>query len=38
MNLWNTKRKNKSSRSGGSRSDVSESDTKKVNGKLFLFF
>ncbi len=38
MNLWNIKRKNKSSRSGRSRSDIPESDTKKVNGKLFFIF
>ncbi|MBW0434858.1 peptidase M23 [Leptospira yasudae] len=35
MNSWNTKRKNRSSRRTGSRSARSESDTKKVNGKLF---
>lgn len=32
------KKKNKSSRSGRSRSDIPESDTKKVNGKLFFIF
>ncbi len=35
MNLWNTKRKNNSSKEAGSRSGRSVSDIKKVNGKLF---
>ncbi|PJZ51675.1 M23 family metallopeptidase [Leptospira adleri] len=36
MNSWNIKRKNRTSRRGGSRSAARLSDTKKVNGKLFL--